>query len=88
VLSTLAANHTSSEIDSGTLAARARPDGFQLQFGVGGLFCLIGVVAAVVLLRPQQAEETEAGAPIAKPSELDWWEGPHPSLTARRPGCR
>jgi len=56
VLSTLAANHTSSEIDSGTSAARALTDGFQLQFGVGAAFCLVGVVAAVVLLRPQPVQ--------------------------------
>ncbi len=57
VLSTIAANHTSSEIASGTSAARALTDGFQLQFGIGGVFCLVGAVAAVVLLRPQQEHE-------------------------------
>jgi EmrB/QacA subfamily drug resistance transporter len=63
VLSTLAANHTSSEIDSGTSAAKALTDGFQLQFGVGAVFCLVGAVAAVVLLRPQREHEVApAGA--------------------------
>jgi hypothetical protein len=61
VLSTLAANHTHSEIDSGTSAARALTDGFQLQFAVGAAFCLVGAVAAVVLLRPQREREP-AGA--------------------------
>ena len=42
VLSTLAANHTQSRVDSGTSAARALTDGFQLQFGVGAVFCLVG----------------------------------------------
>jgi EmrB/QacA subfamily drug resistance transporter len=62
VLSTLAANHTQSEIDSGTSAAKALTDGFQLQFGVGAAFCLVGAIAAVVLLRPQRAAEAEVGA--------------------------
>jgi EmrB/QacA subfamily drug resistance transporter len=56
VLSTLAANHTHAEVDSGTSAARALTDGFQLQFGVGAIFCLVGAVAAVVLLRPERSE--------------------------------
>jgi EmrB/QacA subfamily drug resistance transporter len=57
VLSTIAANHTHSEIDSGTAAAKALTDGFQLQFGIGAIFCLVGAVAAVVLLRPQRERE-------------------------------
>jgi EmrB/QacA subfamily drug resistance transporter len=62
VLSTLAASHTSSEIDSGTSAAKALADGFQLQFGIGAIFCLIGVVAAVVLLRPEREHEPARAA--------------------------
>jgi hypothetical protein len=68
VLSTLAANHTSSEVGSGTSAARALTDGFQLQFGVGAAFCLVGVVAAVVLLRPQSEHEPATVAAQAEPS--------------------
>ena len=64
VLSTIAANHTSDEIASGTTAARALTDGFQLQFGVGAIFCLVGAIAALVMLRPQ-AERQPAGA-VAK----------------------
>ena len=67
VLSTLAANHTSSEIDSGTSAAKALTDGFQLQFGVGAIFCLVGVVAAVVLLRPERESEHQRAAATAEP---------------------
>ena len=65
VLSTIAAHHTDSEVASGTSAAKALTDGFSLQFGVGAAFCLVGVIAAVVLLRPQPAQrvsETVAGA--------------------------
>jgi MFS family permease len=66
VLSTLAANHTHSEIGSGTSAAKALTDGFQLQFGVGAAFCLVGVVAAVVLLRPERESEPEPAPSMAK----------------------
>ena len=54
VLTTLAVSHTNSEIDSGTSAARAATDGFQLQFEVGAAFSVLGVLAALVLLRPQR----------------------------------
>ena len=62
VLSTIAASHTDSAIDSGTGAATALTDGFQLQFEVGALFCVAGAVAAVVLLRPQRATGVPEGA--------------------------
>ncbi len=55
VLSTIAAHHTDAEIGTGTSAAQALTDGFDLQFGVGAAFCLVGVIAAIVLLRPQRA---------------------------------
>ncbi len=54
VLSTLAANHTDDEVASGTSAARALTDGFQLQFEIGAIFCLVGALAALVMLRPQR----------------------------------
>ena len=40
-----------------TTAAKALTDGFDLQFGVGAAFCLVGVVAAAVLLRPQRGHQ-------------------------------
>jgi sugar phosphate permease len=55
VLSTIAAHHTDAEIGTGTSAAQALTDGFDLQFAVGAAFCLVGVIAAIVLLRPQRA---------------------------------
>ena len=61
VLSTIAAHHTDAEIGTGTSAAQALTDGFDLQFAVGAAFCLVGVIAAIVLLRPQRA----AGVPEA-----------------------
>jgi hypothetical protein len=54
VLSTLAANHTDDEVASGTSAARALTDGFQLQFEIGAIFCLVGALAALVMLRPRR----------------------------------
>jgi sugar phosphate permease len=66
VLTTLAVSHTHSEITSGTAAATATTDGFQLQFIVGAIFCVVGAIAAVVLLRPQRAEGMPEGVPEAE----------------------
>jgi EmrB/QacA subfamily drug resistance transporter len=66
VLSTIAAHHTDSEVASGTSAAQALTDGFDLQFGVGAAFCLVGVIAAVVLLRPQRSETAPQSVPGAE----------------------
>jgi MFS family permease len=60
VLSTLAANHTHDEIASGTSATKALTDGFQLQFEIGAIFCLVGAIAAFVLLRPQRERQPAA----------------------------
>jgi EmrB/QacA subfamily drug resistance transporter len=57
VLTTLATSHTHSAVASGTGAAKALTDGFDLQFGVGAIFCLVGAVAAVVMLRPSRSRE-------------------------------
>ena len=54
VLTTLAASHTSSEVANGVSPAVALTDGFQLQFAYGAAFSLIGVVAAIVMLRPRR----------------------------------
>jgi EmrB/QacA subfamily drug resistance transporter len=55
VLSTIAASHTHAELTSGTSAASALTDGFQLQFEVGAIFCLVGAVAAVLMLRSSRS---------------------------------
>jgi len=54
VLTTLATSHTHSAIASGTGATKALTDGFALQFGVGAIFCLVGAIAAIVMLRPER----------------------------------
>ena len=46
---------------SGTSAARALTDGFQLQFGIGAIFCLVGAIAALVMLRPQRERQPAPG---------------------------
>jgi EmrB/QacA subfamily drug resistance transporter len=56
VLSTIAASHTHAALASGASAATALTDGFQLQFGVGAVFCLVGAAAAFVLLRPERSD--------------------------------
>jgi EmrB/QacA subfamily drug resistance transporter len=66
VLSTVAASHTNSETASGTSAAIALTDGFQLQFELGALFCLVGAIAAVVLLRPERTTQVAERVPEAE----------------------
>jgi EmrB/QacA subfamily drug resistance transporter len=66
VLTTLATSHTHSEIESGTTAATALTDGFALQFGIGAIFCLVGAIGAIVLLRPQRAASAPEGVPEAE----------------------
>jgi hypothetical protein len=66
VLTTLATSHTHSEIASGTAAATALTDGYALQFGIGAIFCAVGAVGAIVLLRPRAATAPET-APEAVP---------------------
>jgi EmrB/QacA subfamily drug resistance transporter len=66
VLSTVAASQTNSETASGTSAATALTDGFQLQFGLGALFCLVGAIAAVVLLRPERTPRVAERVPEAE----------------------
>jgi MFS family permease len=67
VLSTIAASHTHSEVGSGTSAAKALTDGFQLQFRVGAIFCLVGAVAALALLRPREPSGAMVEAEGASP---------------------
>lgn len=66
VLSTIAASHTHGLVASGTSPATALTDGFQRQFEVGAFFCLVGAVAAVVMLRPERAPAVAEGVPGAE----------------------
>ncbi|HKG37129.1 MAG TPA: MFS transporter, partial [Solirubrobacterales bacterium] len=66
VLTTIAVSHTHSEISSGTAAATATTDGFQLQFMIGAIFCVVGAIAAIALLRPQRESEVPEGVPEAE----------------------
>jgi EmrB/QacA subfamily drug resistance transporter len=52
-LSTLATSHANSEVASGTSPATALTDGFGLQFEVGAVLCLVGALAAWLMLRPR-----------------------------------
>ncbi len=63
VLSTIAASHTHSEVVSGSAPATALTDGFRLQFEVGAAFCLLGAVAALVMLRPRRSAPVPDGVP-------------------------
>jgi EmrB/QacA subfamily drug resistance transporter len=66
VLSTIAASHTHSELVSGASASSALADGFQLQFGVGAVFCLVGAAAALIMLRPERARAGRDEIPDAE----------------------
>jgi EmrB/QacA subfamily drug resistance transporter len=66
VLTTLATSHTHSAIASGTANATALTEGFDLQFRVGAIFCVVGAIGAMLLLRPQRRQEAAAVAPGAE----------------------
>jgi EmrB/QacA subfamily drug resistance transporter len=55
-LTTLATSHANSEIASGTAPLIAQSDGYQLAFAAGAGLCLIGAIAAAVMLRPGRTE--------------------------------
>jgi EmrB/QacA subfamily drug resistance transporter len=63
VLSTIAISHTHAEIAAGTAPATAVTDGFQIQFGVGALLCLLGAAAALVMLRPRRTSTVPGDVP-------------------------
>ena len=49
-LSTLATSHTTSEIASGTAPLLAQTDGYQLALLSGSALCLVGALAAALML--------------------------------------
>jgi EmrB/QacA subfamily drug resistance transporter len=63
-LTTLATSHASSEVASGTAPLVAQADGYQIAFAAGAGLCLLGAVAAAVMLRPSRAERL--GEPITE----------------------
>jgi EmrB/QacA subfamily drug resistance transporter len=56
VLSTIADSHTTSQLTAGASSLGALSSGYQLAFGIGALLCLLGALAAAVLLRPRKSE--------------------------------
>jgi EmrB/QacA subfamily drug resistance transporter len=64
-LTTIATSRAHAQVAQGVSATLAQTDGYQLAFAVGAGLCLIGAIAAVVLLRPgkpvpMRAEVAEA----------------------------
>jgi EmrB/QacA subfamily drug resistance transporter len=59
-LTTLATSQANSEIASGTAPLSAQTDGFQLAFATGAGLCVLGAIAAFVMLRGETAERLEA----------------------------
>ncbi len=56
-LTTIATSRTHARIADGASAALARTDGYQLAFAVGAGLCLVGAIAAAILLRPGRSPE-------------------------------
>jgi len=55
VLGTLADSYTAQQVRAAVPAPSALSDGYQLAFSVGATFCLVGAVAALILLRVRRA---------------------------------
>jgi EmrB/QacA subfamily drug resistance transporter len=64
VLTTIATAHAHTRLAAGASPALAQTDGYQLAFAVGAALCLIGAVAAAVLLRPSR--EARAAGRLAE----------------------
>ena len=54
LLSTIAISRTENEVAAGTAVPQAMTSGFQLAFWVGAGIALVGVVAALVLIRQEE----------------------------------
>jgi EmrB/QacA subfamily drug resistance transporter len=63
VLTTIATSHAHARVAAGASHALAQTDGYQLAFAVGAVLCLVGAVAAAVLLRPSR--EARAAGELA-----------------------
>jgi EmrB/QacA subfamily drug resistance transporter len=55
-LTTLATSHADAEVASGTAALAAQTDGYQLALLAGSGLCLLGALAALLMLRPARPE--------------------------------
>ena len=66
LLSAIAVSRTENELASGTAVPEAMTSGFQLAFWVGAAIAIVGVVAALVLIRQEEVEvATEAALEAA-----------------------
>ncbi len=65
LLSTIAITHTENEVAAGVAPPEALTSGFQYAFWTGAAIALVGVVAALVLIRQEEIEV--AGEPAAAP---------------------
>ena len=65
LLSTIAITHTENEVAAGIAPPQALTSGFQYAFWAGAAIALVGVVAALVLIRQEEIEV--AGEPAAAP---------------------
>jgi EmrB/QacA subfamily drug resistance transporter len=68
VLGTLADSYTRHQLHRAVPALAALSDGYQLAFGIGAMFCLVGAAAAVALLRSPR-ETLDAAIDAAEDAE-------------------
>jgi EmrB/QacA subfamily drug resistance transporter len=68
LLSSIAISRTENEIASGTGTPAALTSGFQVAFWVGAAIALVGVVAALVLIRQEEIEVAQDVEPVFEPA--------------------
>jgi EmrB/QacA subfamily drug resistance transporter len=67
-LSTIATTRTEDAVGSGTALPSALVDGFQAAFVAGAGIALLGVVAALVLIRRRELEHAPVAEPVPQPA--------------------
>jgi hypothetical protein len=65
LLSTIAITRTENEVGAGTAVPEALTSGFQVAFWAGAAIALLGVVAALVLIRQEEIAPAGEAAPAA-----------------------
>ena len=68
LLSTIAISRTEDEVAAGTAVPQALTSGFQLAFWVGAAIALVGVVAALALIRQEEIEVAPEVQPALEPA--------------------
>jgi EmrB/QacA subfamily drug resistance transporter len=81
VLGTIASNHTKGLVAQGHTPATALVSGYHLAFAIGGISVVVGIVTALVVLRPRRLA-TDAG--VAAAPEPAGYIGSEPEIEIER----